>query len=118
MRDDIDSKTVVKLHLIGRTTWTHPNGTIIRAGDYNGYRSVMKTTGQPRVFLALQPGDLTVDWIDVTDQVNKGYFIMAERNACADRLVQKLGLLQSPGMDGGEKFRSTCPRTDLGPSRH
>jgi hypothetical protein len=56
MRDDIEPESVVRLHLIGRTTWTHPNGTVIEEGGRNGYRAVMKATGETRVFMSLLPG--------------------------------------------------------------
>jgi hypothetical protein len=79
MRDDVDpQKPVVKLLLVSRNAWTHPNGTVVQEGDRNGYRAVMKT-GETRVFMALTPGDMSYDWLDVTDQAKAGYFIVCER---------------------------------------
>ncbi len=80
MRDDVDPKSVAKLHLIERWTWRHSNGTAIQDCDYYGYRAVT-WSGQRRVFLALQPGDLSVDWLDVTDEERAGYFIVGDRQA-------------------------------------
>ncbi len=78
-RDDIDpKKPLVKLLLISRSDWTHPNGTVISDGDHDGYRAVMKT-GETRVFMSLMPGDISSDWLDVTDQARAGFFIVAER---------------------------------------
>ena len=49
-RDDIDpQKPLVKLLLVSRSDWRHPNGTTISEGDRNGYRAVMKT-GETRSF--------------------------------------------------------------------
>jgi hypothetical protein len=54
MRDDIaPQKPLVKLLLVSRSNWTHPNGTAISEGDRNGYRAVMRT-GETRIVLALQ----------------------------------------------------------------
>jgi len=79
MRDDIDpQKPLVKLLLVSRNSWKHPNGTTISEGDRDGYRAVMRT-GETRVFMTLTPGDMSYDWLDVTDQAKAGYFIMAER---------------------------------------
>jgi hypothetical protein len=78
-RDDIDpQKPLVKLLLVSRSNWTHPNGTAISEGDRNGYRAVMKT-GETRVFMSLMPGDMSYDWLDVTDQARAGFFIICER---------------------------------------
>jgi len=78
MRDDIDPQTpLVKLDLISRHNWAHPNGTTISEGDRDGYRAVMRT-GETRVFMALMPGDMSYDWLDVTDQVRAGFFIVNE----------------------------------------
>jgi hypothetical protein len=56
-RDDIDpQKPLVKLLLVSRSNWTHPNGTAISEGDRDGYRAVMKT-GETRVFMSLMPGE-------------------------------------------------------------
>jgi hypothetical protein len=78
MRNDIDPKSIVPLHLIGRLAWTHKNGTVIQPADYNGYRATT-SSGERRFFLVLQPGDLSVDWLDITDKI--GNFIVAERGA-------------------------------------
>jgi hypothetical protein len=79
MRDDIDpQKPLVKLVLVSRSNWTHPNGTAVSEGDRNGYRAVMKT-GETRVFLSLMPGDMSYDWLDVTDQARADVFIIWER---------------------------------------
>jgi hypothetical protein len=78
-RDDIDpQKPLVKLLLVSRSNWTHPNGTVISEGDRNGYRAVMKT-GETRVFMSLMPGDMSSDWLDVTDQARADFFIICER---------------------------------------
>jgi hypothetical protein len=78
-RDDIDpQKPLVKLLLVSRSDWTHPNGTAISEGDRNGYRAVMKT-GETRVFMSLMPGDMSYDWLDVTDQARVGFFVIGER---------------------------------------
>ncbi|MGA8077362.1 MAG: hypothetical protein WB868_08245 [Xanthobacteraceae bacterium] len=59
MRDGIDQqKPIVKLLLISRHNWKHPNGTAISEGDRDGYRVVMRT-GETRVFMALMPGDMS-----------------------------------------------------------
>jgi len=72
MRDDIDpEKPLVKLVLLSRNNWTHPNGTAISEGDRDGYHAVMRT-GEKRVFMALTPGDMSYDWLDVTDQFKSG----------------------------------------------
>jgi hypothetical protein len=79
MRDDIDSKKpIVKLVLISRNSWKHPNGTTISEGDRDGYRAVMRT-GETRVFMALMPGDMSDDSLDVTDQAKAGHFIVCEQ---------------------------------------
>lgn len=79
MRDDIDlKKHIVKLVLISRNSWKHPNGTTISEGDRDGYRAVMRT-GETRVFMALMPGDMSEDWLDVTDQAKAGHFIVCEQ---------------------------------------
>lgn len=79
MRDDIDPQTpLVRLQLVSRSNWTHPNGTPISEGDRYGYRAVMKT-GETRVFMSLMLGDMSYDWLDVTDLVKAGYFIVSER---------------------------------------
>lgn len=79
MRDDVDAdKPLVKLLLVSRTTWTHPNGTVIAEGDRNGYRAVMKT-GETRCFMALTVGDNSYNWLDVTDQVRGGQVLSYER---------------------------------------
>ncbi len=79
MRDDIDpQKPLVKLLLVSRNNWRHPNGTAISEGDRDGYRAVMRK-GETRVFMSLMPGDMSYDWVDVTDQVKAGYFIVHER---------------------------------------
>ena len=71
MRDDIDpQKPIVKLDLSSRN-WTHPNGTAISEGDRSGYRAMMKT-GESRVYMALIPGDMSYDWLDVSDQFASG----------------------------------------------
>ena len=71
-RDDIDpQKPLVKLLLINRSDWAHPNGTAISEGDRDGYRAVMRT-GETRVFMSLMPGDI---WLDVTDQAKADFFI-------------------------------------------
>ena len=70
----------MKLLLTGCNNWKHPNGTAIAAGDRNGYRVVMRT-GETRVLMSLMPGDMSYDWLDVTDQVKAGYFIVHERDA-------------------------------------
>lgn len=78
MRDDIDpAKPLVKLNLVSRGSWTHPNGTAVSEGDRNGYRAVMKT-GETRLFMSLMPGDMSYDWLDVTDQARAGYFLVHE----------------------------------------
>ncbi|MGA3304025.1 MAG: hypothetical protein ABSC72_12160 [Methylovirgula sp.] len=78
-RDDIDAqKPLVKLLLVSRSNWTHPNGTAISEGDRDGFRAVMKT-GETRVFMSLLPGDMSYDWLDVTDQARAGVFIICER---------------------------------------
>ena len=77
-RDDIDpQKPLVKLLLVSRSDWRHPNGTTISEGDRNGYRAVMKT-GETQVFMSLMPGDMSYDWLDVTDQARAGFFIICE----------------------------------------
>jgi len=79
MRDDVDpDKPLMKLLLVSRTTWTHPNGTVIAEGDRYGYRAVMKT-GETRCFMSLMPGDNSYDWLDVTDQVRTGQVMSYER---------------------------------------
>lgn len=79
MRDDIDpQKPFLKLLLVSRNNWRHPNGTAVSEGDRNGYRAVM-STGETRVFMSLMPGDMSYDWLDVTDQVKAGFFIVYER---------------------------------------
>lgn len=79
MRDDIDpQKPLVKLLLVSRTNWTHPNGTAISEGDRNGYRAVMKT-GETRCFMSLMVGDNSYDWLDVTEQVRTGQVMSYER---------------------------------------
>jgi hypothetical protein len=78
VRDDIDPKSVVRLHLVNRHTYTHANGTTIAEGDYNGYRAVM-LTGETRCFMALNPGDNSYDWLDVTADVRADRFIVSER---------------------------------------
>jgi hypothetical protein len=79
MRDNIDpQKPLAKLLLISRGNWTHPNGTRITEGDRDGYRAVMRT-GETRVFMSLTPGDLSYDWLDVTDQTRTGHFLVCER---------------------------------------
>jgi len=78
--DDIDpQKPLVKLLLVSRSNWTYPNGTAISEGDRNGYRAVMKT-GETRVFMSLMPGDMSHDWLDVTDQARDDFFIICERD--------------------------------------
>jgi hypothetical protein len=52
--------------------------------------------------LALQPGDQSVDWLDITDQA--GNFIVAHKDDVATRLAQKLGLSQSPGKAVMQRF--------------
>jgi hypothetical protein len=47
--------------------------------------------------LALQPGDLSPDWLDVSDQIAN--FILFERDDVANRLARKLGLSQTPSKD-------------------
>jgi hypothetical protein len=72
MRDDIDpEKPLVKLDLLNRNNWTHPNGTAISEGDRDGYHAVMRT-GEKRVFMALMPNDMSYEWLDVTDQLMSG----------------------------------------------
>jgi hypothetical protein len=68
MRTDIDSNSIIRLHLIGRFAWTHKNGTAIQAADYNGYRA-LTTSKERRFFLALQPGDSIIDSLDITDHI-------------------------------------------------
>jgi hypothetical protein len=77
MRDDIDPASIVRLDLIGRVEWIHPSQTVIEAADYNGYRALTRS-GDRRFFLALRPGDLSPDWLDVTDQI--GNFMVFERS--------------------------------------
>jgi hypothetical protein len=103
MQKDIDPKSIVKLHLVNRSTWKHANGTVIQEGDYNGYRAATPS-GDKRVFMALQPGDLSVDWLDVTDQAKAGQFMIFERDDFANRLARKLGLQQTPGKDVMRKW--------------
>jgi hypothetical protein len=52
---------------------------ISRKATGDGYRAVVRT-GETRVFMALRPGDTSYDWLDVTDQVKAGYFIVCERD--------------------------------------
>jgi hypothetical protein len=81
MRDDIDpQKPLVKLLLVNRNTYKLANGTTLSEGDYNGYRAVMRA-GETRVILATAPGDMSYDWLDVTDDAKAGHFIVAEREA-------------------------------------
>ena len=89
------------LHLIGRRAWKHENGTTIQAADYNGYRALTPSK-QRRFFLAVNPGDLSLDWLDITDHI--GNFIVAEKTPVPDRLARKLGLLQSPGKAMAQRF--------------
>jgi hypothetical protein len=78
-RDDIDQqKPLVKLLLVSRSNWVHPNGTAVSEGDRDGYRAVMKT-GEKRIFMVLMPGDMSYDWLDVTEQATAGFFIICER---------------------------------------
>ncbi len=76
MRNEIDPKSVIPLHLIGRMAWRHKSGTTIEAGDYNGYRA-RTLSGERRVFLSLHPGDSSFDWIDITPEVRN--FMVFER---------------------------------------
>jgi hypothetical protein len=80
MRQDIDSEIpLVRLLLLSRFNWTHPNGTAVSEGDRDGYRAVM-TTGETRAFMSLMPGDMSYDWLDVTDQAaaSSDIFIIKE----------------------------------------
>ncbi len=77
-RSDIDPTSIVPLNLIGRHVWQHKNGTIVQAADYNGFRALTPSK-EPRYFLAVTPGDLSVDWLDITDQI--GNFIVDEKVA-------------------------------------
>jgi hypothetical protein len=45
-------KPIAKPFSVGRTNWTHPNGTAISEGDRDLYRAVMKT-GEMRVQAAI-----------------------------------------------------------------
>jgi hypothetical protein len=101
MRTDIESNSVVRLHLIGRADWQHQSGAMIQAGDYYGYRA-LTPSGERRVFLALHPGDDSADWIDITNDVDK--FMVFNRDDIGSRLAHKLGLSQSPGNDVMKKF--------------
>jgi hypothetical protein len=65
MRPDIIEKSIVKLNLIGIRRIKFPNGAVSEAADYTGYRAEGKD-GSIRIFLMLQPGDLSVDWLDIT----------------------------------------------------
>jgi len=58
--------------------------------------------GERRLFLSLNVGDLSVDWLDITDHAAN--FIMINKDGVATRLAQKLGLSQSPGKDVMQKF--------------
>jgi hypothetical protein len=80
MRQDIDpEKPLVRLLLLSRFNWTHPNGTAVSEGDRDGYRAVMKT-GETRVFMSLMPGDMSSDWLDVTEEAARtDIFIIKER---------------------------------------
>jgi hypothetical protein len=101
MRDDIDPNSVVRVHLVGLCEWQHANGTIVKAADYDGFRA-QTPARERRLFLSLQPGDLSVDWLDVTDHVAN--FMVINKDGVATRLAQKLGLSQSPGKDVMKKF--------------
>jgi hypothetical protein len=101
MRDDIAPNSIVRLHLIGRVRWTHTNGAVIEAGDYDGYRALTPSK-ERRVFLALQSGDASGDWLDITDHVRN--FIVSHRDNVPTRLSHKLGLSQSPGTPVMKRF--------------
>lgn len=70
MRTDIDPKSIVPLRLIGRVAWQHKNRAIVEAADYNGHRA-RTPSGEERVFLSLTSGDDSVDWLDITDHVDR-----------------------------------------------
>jgi hypothetical protein len=79
MCGDVDPhKPFMWLDLVNRITYTHDNGTTISEGDRDGYRVVMKT-GETRIFMALMPGDMSDDWIDITGDVKAGRYIVSDR---------------------------------------
>jgi hypothetical protein len=103
MRDDIDPNSIVRVHLVGLFEWQHANGTIIKAADYDGFRA-LTPSGERRLFLSLNVGDLSVDWLDITDHAAS--FIAINKDGVAARLAQKLGLSQSPGKEVMQTFAS------------
>jgi hypothetical protein len=76
MRQDIDINSIVPLHLICRDHWQHENGTTLKPVDYAGYRALTPQK-ERRFFLALNPGDLSIDWLDITGHTDK--FIVSEK---------------------------------------
>jgi hypothetical protein len=79
IRDDIDpQKPLLRLLLVSRSNWKHPNGTVIPEGERDGYRAVMKT-GETRCFMSPTPDDPSGDWLDVTDQAKARVCITFER---------------------------------------
>lgn len=74
MRPDFAGCSITSLNLIGHRRIEHPNGVVTEATDYSGYR-VEDKAGKVRVFLQLRPGDLSVDWLEISDKTDQ--FIIA-----------------------------------------
>ena len=98
--DNIDPKSIVRLHLIGTAAWQHNSGVMIQAGDYDGYRALTRD-GQRRLFLEHRSGS-RADWLDIADHADK--FMTFNHDDVGSRLAHTLGLSQSPGKDVMKKF--------------
>jgi hypothetical protein len=76
MRPDIDPKNLTKYDVLCSDRFPHPNafGGWVEAADYDGYRHT-DTDGKVSLFIATSRGDLSHDWLDVTDYMTHLNFI-------------------------------------------
>jgi len=77
MRPDIDPKKLTAYHAMCLTGFQHPKafGGVVEAADYDGYRHEEKDGGTFRWFIATRSGDISADWLDVTDYLDNFNFI-------------------------------------------
>lgn len=68
MRPDLANCTISKLNLIGLQRIQYPNGAVTEEADYRGFRAE-DPSGHIRCFLQLAPGDLSHDWVEITDKI-------------------------------------------------
>jgi len=78
MRHDVDPKKLTVYHATCFQKFDHPNafGGVVEANEYQGFRHAEDDGRSFRCFISTRPGDLSVDWLDVTDYMQFFNFVL------------------------------------------